>query len=129
MHFKDFETWNIEKIGIDKRNHHPYCNEREIWWCSLGINVGVEVDGKNGKFERPSLILKYINKDIVLVIPLTSKQKSDVNHCKITTVNRVSFAKISQIRVISTKRLLRKINTLEIGEFNRVKDMLFKFLS
>jgi hypothetical protein len=21
---------------------------REVWWCSLGVNVGAETDGKNG---------------------------------------------------------------------------------
>jgi mRNA interferase MazF len=129
MHHKDFESWNIEKQYINKTNHHPYCDEREIWWCSLGINIGVEVDGKNGKFERPSLILKYINKDMVLVVPLTTKQQADKNHCPIASEGKTSFAKISQIKVISTKRLLRKISTLDEVEFRKVKEHFIAFIA
>lgn len=95
----------------------------------MGINIGVEVDGKNGKFERPSLILKYINKDMVLVLPLTTRQKADKNHCPIVTAGIASFAKISQVKVISTKRLLRKISTLDEGEFKKVKDQFLAFLA
>jgi mRNA interferase MazF len=129
MYQKDFDTWNIEKQYINKTNHHPYCSEREIWWCSLGINIGVEVDGKNGKFERPSLILKYINNDMVLIVPLTTKQQADKNHCAITSESKISFAKISQIKVISTKRLIRKISTLDEQEFKKVKDHFITFVS
>lgn len=129
MHNKDFATWNTQKQRIHNTSHHPYCTEREIWWCSLGINIGVEVDGKNGKFERPSLILKYINKDMVLIVPLTTKEKSDKNHCPITTDGRTSFAKISQIKVISTKRLIRKIGTLNEGEFKKVKEQFLSFVN
>ncbi len=126
---KDFDNWNKEKQYINNLNHHPYCAIREIWWCSLGVNVGVEIDGKNGKFERPVLILKYLNKDMVLVIPLTTKNKNDKNHIQIEMEDRVSFAKISQSRVISTKRLLRKIDMLPEGEFVEVKKKFIEFLS
>lgn len=128
MHIKDFNNWNIEKQYIHNTNHHPYCSEREIWWCSLGVNIGVEVDGKNGKFERPSLILKYINKDMVLTVPLTTKERSYKNHCLITAGEKKSYAKISQVKVISTKRLLRKISTLDEEEFGKVKEAFLSFV-
>lgn len=34
--------------------------EREIWWCSLGVNIGFEQDGTNDLFERPVLVIKKI---------------------------------------------------------------------
>ena len=46
-----------------------------MWWCALGINVGVETDGKHGNFERPVLVLMKFNKDAVLVVPLSSNAK------------------------------------------------------
>jgi mRNA interferase MazF len=127
MYHKDFNKWNTEKQYINGTDHHPYFSEREIWWCALGVNIGVEVDGKNGKFERPVLILKYLNKDMALVVPRTTKNKADKNHIQIQTVNITSYAKISQIKVISTKRLLRKISTLPEDEFLKVKQKFLAF--
>ncbi len=30
-------------------------------WCSIGINVGDEEDGKNELYERPVLVIKKFN--------------------------------------------------------------------
>ena len=128
MYFKDFEKWNIEKQYINNTERQVYFSEREIWWCSFGVNIGAEIDGKNGKFERPGLILKYINKDMVLIVPLTTKGKPDKYHVKLTTDKMISFAKISQIRVISSKRLLRKIDTLDKAQLTEVQRRLLAFL-
>jgi len=58
---KDFDCWNEIKKGIDGREKIIFCNKREIWWCSLGLNVGVEEDGKNQLFKRPVLVVKVFN--------------------------------------------------------------------
>ena len=41
---KDFDKWNIEKKNLDERliNKNSFFYPREVWWCSIGINVGVE---------------------------------------------------------------------------------------
>lgn len=129
MHIKDFDGWNIEKQYINSTEKKLYFNEREIWWCAFGVNIGVEIDGKNGKFERPGLVLKYINKDMALVLPLTTKGKEDTYHVKIHTEKMDSYAKISQVRVISSKRLLRKIDTLAEGQFLQVHQRFIAFAS
>lgn len=118
---KRLNTWNREKQYIDGTYHNTYFFEREIWWCVLGVNIGVEVDGKNVKFERPALILKYLNKDMTLVVTLTTKHKADKNHIKIKTEDITSCAKIFQIKVISAKRLLRRVSTFREAEFLKVK--------
>lgn len=129
MYNKDFNGWNIEKQHVNDTSKQFYFLEREIWWCALGVNVGVEIDGKNGKFERPVLILKYINKDMVLISPLTTKGLSDKNHIKIDIDGMVSFVKISQIRVVSNKRLLRKISTLSEVQFKYIRKRVVRFIS
>lgn len=50
-------------------------NEREIWWCSIGENIGFEGDGKNDMFERPVLILKKYNAEVFFGAPLTTSTK------------------------------------------------------
>ena len=126
---KDFIEWHKVKRDIHKHDERPFYHEREIWWCALGVNVGVEIDGKNGKFERPVLILKYINKDMVLVSPLTTKGSPDKNHIKIDIDGTISFVKISQIRVVSNKRLLRKISTLSEDQFKYIRKRVVRFIS
>ena len=126
---KDFNAWNIEKQYVNGTEKTFYFLEREVWWCALGVNIGVEIDGKNGKFERPVLVLKYINKEMVLIAPLTTKGLPDKNHVKIDINNTISFVKISQIRVVSSKRLLRKISTLSEEQFLDVRWRVINFIS
>ena len=44
MHTKDFQGWHTLKQNLDKRQSTsvPTIKEREIWWCSIGVNVGDE---------------------------------------------------------------------------------------
>ena len=51
---KDFDKWNTEKKTVDAKvvNRELFFYAREIWWCSAGLNIGVEVNGKHENFER-----------------------------------------------------------------------------
>ena len=60
---KDFDNWNKEKKILESTaNETLVFHEREIWWCSIGLNVGDEQDGKNDYFERPVLVIRKFNK-------------------------------------------------------------------
>ncbi len=115
---KDFDKWNILKKRIEKQKNHIYAKRREIWWCYLGVNIGSEICGKNKIFERPVLVLKVFNKHILLIIPLTTKDKGIFYHVKLDIDNQTSFAMFEQIKVISSKRLSRKIGRLNAVQFN-----------
>lgn len=44
---KDFDSWNQKKKIVNNKEHlSPLFKERDIWWLSIGINVGFEEDGK-----------------------------------------------------------------------------------
>lgn len=74
---KDFKTWHTKKSNIQNNTHvRVYFNEREIWWCSLGANIGYEQDGKGDDFMRPVIILKQFNKEVCWAIPLTTQIKN-----------------------------------------------------
>ena len=71
---KDFDSWNEEKKSLENVGHDILAfHEREIWWCSIGINLGDEQDGKNELFERPVLILKKFNNKVAWVLPMSTK--------------------------------------------------------
>jgi hypothetical protein len=53
---KDFDRWNKKKKTLHQTDFTDFVHEREVWWCALGANVGVEADGKHDNFERPVLV-------------------------------------------------------------------------
>lgn len=122
---KDFDKWNNLKKSINTKDGIDiYCNQREIWWCSLGLNIGSEEDGKNELFERPILILKVFNKNILRIAPLTSKFKNDEHHTGIKYHDREGSVILSQIKTISSKRLSRKLCRLDKKQFNLVLEKI-----
>lgn len=127
---KDFDAWNIEKKSVDAKpiNRRLYFYPREIWWCSAGLNIGVEVDGKHENFERPMLIVKKFNADMVWVLPLTTKEKNNAYHYRLTHETLRSWVILSQIKTMSTKRLLRKIGSISETDLQEIKDKLTSFL-
>ena len=119
---KAFDEWNIVKKRLDSRNiiTEIFFHDREVWWCSIGINVGVESDVKNTHFERPVLIIRKFNGHMLWVIPLTTKERNGIHFHKISHDRGVSFACLSQLKTVSSKRLLRKIGMISENEFNEV---------
>jgi len=77
---KDFDGWNIIKKSVEIQDRDVFGYPREVWWCSIGINIGAEADGKNENFERPVIILRVYNKETMLVLPTTGREKTDKFH-------------------------------------------------
>ena len=129
-YIKKFDEWNnIKKITDDKPIPKDfYFRSAEIWWCSIGINVGVETDGKNDVFERPVLIIKVFNKDMLWVVPITSSIKR-LEYYYSFIFNKTKYSiNTTQIRNISTKRLLRKVGTIKKNDYIKIMEILIKIL-
>ncbi|MCW3105817.1 MAG: hypothetical protein JWQ09_323 [Segetibacter sp.] len=119
---KDFNAWNKEKQEIHRTRTNKFYHPRDIWWCSLGLNVGFEQDGTGANYERPVLIMKGFSKHVCLVIPLTTSQKKNSYYIPIGIIDgKVAAAIISQIRLIDTKRFMEKIAVLDEGTFQSIK--------
>lgn len=113
---KDFSKWHALKTKLHSRQNKKFFHEREVWFCSLGNNVGFEQDGKNDFFERPVIVVRKFNTDIFWGIPLTSQPKKGKFYFKFKTLNRgkcfFSYAILSQIRLFDQRRLRRKLDIL-----------------
>lgn len=109
---KDFDGWNEKKKHINNSTTAPFVHEGEIWWCSLGANVGYEEDGKNNGFERPVVIFRKFNTKIFLGFPITTQIKSGRYYFNYMYKDKIFAVILSQIRLLDTKRLKRKIRTL-----------------
>ncbi len=125
----DFDSWNNKKKHLEAvDNLRSNFSEREVWWCSLGKNIGDEENGKNDRFERPVLILKKFSRNSVVVIPLTTKGKSDSVFYYKLLQGENSWVILSQIRLLSTKRFLRKMYKVGRGEFLTIKSKTSKLI-
>jgi mRNA-degrading endonuclease toxin of MazEF toxin-antitoxin module len=118
---KDFDGWSIIKKRLDGSRFTDYVNEREVWWCTLGVNLGSEQDGSPHVFERPVLVVRKFSKDTVVIVPLTSSPRRTTYHVPIRHEGRDFAAVISQLRLISTKRLARKIYQMDGALFSEVQ--------
>ena len=76
MEEKDFDDWNHLKQQLDLRENEKHIREGDIWFCSIGENVGHEQNGKNKYFERPILIVRKFTQDYFWAIPLTSVERT-----------------------------------------------------
>ena len=118
---KNFQKWQTLKIKIHEEHEAPIFKEREVWWCSLGANIGVEEDGKNERFERPVLGIRKFNKEMFFGIPLTSRLKESAYHFPFSLHERISTALLSQLRLWSAKRLIRRIGRIGRGQFGEIQ--------
>ncbi len=126
---KNYTDWHCLKTQIESQQQLIRFHEREVWWISLGKNIGVELDGKNALFDRPVLIFRKFNHLMCWILPLTSKQRDDKFHCSFVLKHRIQYAVLSQIRVISAKRLIRRIGRISHSDFLKISlsfDQLLK---
>jgi mRNA interferase MazF len=127
---KNFTEWNKIKIELENVDLNKIeFSETEIWWTSIGINLGDEEDGKNEKYERPVLVLKKFSSKLFVGIPLSTKVKEGKFYINFKTDTFEYSVLLSQAKVMSSKRLMRKINKLSRGRFNSVRDSYKKLLS
>ena len=128
MEEKHFEEW----IGLKEKLHFsgsmPKIKEGDIWWCSCGENVGVEINGKNELFSRPVFVYKKLSRFGFIGIPLTSQNKIGSWYARFDFKGREQTAVLSQIRMFSVSRLSSRMGELDAADISKIKRALFEFL-
>lgn len=124
-----FVQWTKIKVRIHVKDAiNFYFHEREIWWSCLGVNVDYEQDGKNDYFERPVLVLKKFNRHVLWALPITSKRKNGKYYFNMRYKDEDYQVILSQLRLLSSKRLTRKIRTISKKEFDQIRDKVRGFI-
>ena len=125
---KNFDTWNKVKKDVEK-SKNIYFHEREIFYAHIGENVGYEQSGKGDDFVRPVLIYKKFNKNVFLGIPLSTTTNRGKYYFEFDfREDKQSVAILSQIKLIDSKRLDRKIGKINEDDFNKLKERLIDVL-
>ena len=125
----ELERWNKVKQVVYKKTGDVFFKEREVWWTSLGQNIGHEENGKNEHFERPVIVLKRLDRNLFLGIPLTSKNRNQYYKLLVGRNGSISqYAIWTQIRVLSTRRLIRKEGVITNEYFMQLRAIIKAFL-
>lgn len=127
---KGFWSWHRFKIEIENITEPNFFHEKEVWYTAVGINVGVEEDGKGTEFRRPVMILKKFNKNMFLGLPLSRTNRKGAYHFKFEFLKGIqSTAILSQIRLFDSKRLILRIGLTEKEIFikiqRKIREVLF----
>lgn len=123
-----FDKWNEVKKELEQKTGTGVANG-EVYWLSVGQNLGSETYGKEADFKRPVLVLNkvyiknYIN--AFIGVPLSSKasQKSGCLYHKFTDKQGIKqVALLAQIRLFDTKRVISNANISVLkADFEKIK--------
>lgn len=117
-----FDNWNVVKKKLHlKEKEVEYFKEGQIWWCSIGQNLGSESYGKGLTFTRPILVYKKLSDRIFLGIPLTTKIKIGTWYVTIKQNKQDITAQFNQIRIYDKKRLRNKMGEIDDEDYKKIR--------
>jgi mRNA interferase MazF len=123
---RDYKEWHQLKSDLGKRASTQQFRSKEIWWCTLGANVGDEEDGKNKLFERPILVFRKYNKSLFFGLPMTSSLKANKFYFPLDVNGMARSVILSQGRTLSGFRLTRRIYKLSDRVYAELQDAYIK---
>lgn len=119
--------WCRLKFLLRNKEAKSIFHEGEVWWCSIGLNIGEEVYGKGVHFARPILVFKKLTKNSFLGLPLTGSEKKGSWYVAIELPGHRSFAMLNQARIIDKKRLRGRIRLIQTSTFLSIKRSFHEF--
>lgn len=114
---KKFNEWNKLKNELHTHDVYFYYREGEVWFCSIGANIGWEQDGKHELFERPVIVIKKLRLSLFLGVPCSSSVKRGQYFFEITHAGKIFTALLLQVCVFDARRLQRKLYVVEHNQF------------
>jgi mRNA interferase MazF len=115
------DWWKIT-IKLHAKEQKSLFKEGDVWWCSIGMNVGVEIFGKGKDFTRPIIVFKKFDARSFLGIPLTTQYKEGVWHIPLVHNGKKQYAVLSQLRMLDSRRLIDKMGSLNEGNYEKIRD-------
>ncbi len=125
---KNFDEWNEKKKKIDYDKRAPV-KLGEVYWCNLGINIGVEQDGRGDNFQRPVIVIKKFSGQIILVAPLTTQLHKGDWYFDVNIFGIRQQVILNQIRPVDTKRLTKGIGEIYLKEVKKILDAYIKLIT
>jgi len=125
-----FLEWIGVKQKLAEREYvPPFLREGDLWWCGVGENVGIEVNGKSKDFTRPVIVVKKFGRLGFLGIPTSRTPRTGSWYVGFVHKGLNETAMLSQVRVFSYKRLHAKMGELDGADMHKVKEALARLLA
>jgi len=125
---KQHDKWNKVKKSTQNLEDKLFFKERDIFWARLGENIGFEQNGKGEEFTRPIIVVKKYTQNMLLAIPLSTTLRDGSFFYKFNFKNRLSTALLVQNRLLSSKRLVKKIGKIDEENFRKLKEKLIDLI-
>jgi mRNA interferase MazF len=124
----------LEWIGLKEKLHKsehvpPLFNEGEVWWCAVGENIGIEVNGKGEAFSRPVYIYKKLSRNGFFGIPLSTVSKTGSWYVEISFQDQKIVTNLAQCRVFSHLRMYEKMGDLDEADILKIKNGFLRLYS
>lgn len=119
-------NWWKTTIILEEKQTKLTFKEGELWWCSIGMNVGVEIYGKGDRFTRPVVVFRKFNTNSFLGIPLTTKLKNGKWYVPLEYDGIKSRAVLSQARIFDSRRLIGEMGMFNGADFQAIKTAFLK---
>lgn len=126
-YIKSIQEWFKLKISLLKKESKVIFKQGDIWWCSLGMNIGEEMFGKGKKFTRPVLVFRKFTNNSFLGLPITKQEKQGSWYVEITIHSEKRWIMLNQARIFDKKRLTNRIGVLGDKDFEKVKEKFIEF--
>ena len=125
---KRFYEWNelkkkLHEISLEKL---PLFKEGEIWWCSVGYNIGNEINGKSIYFSRPVLVFRRFSKEGFFGLPLTSKMKIGTWFVQISFKSKIQTIILNQGRNFNARRLQTLMGQCDESDIKKIKTGFYR---
>ena len=126
-YYKRFLDWIMIKISLERSDATlPFFNEGEVWWCSIGENVGTEIGGKGEYFRRPVVVLTKLDRRSFIGIPLTSKNKKGSWYFSLQDTGIGGTAHMAQVRYLDCMRMNKIAYAMNQKELIELQDAYIK---
>ena len=121
MEEKHFDEWMELKENLHHNSKTPKFSEGDVFWCGMGENVGVEINGKSSMFSRPVIVFRKLSRYGFMGIPLTSQCHDGSWYVRFRFRNSDEHAVLSQARTFSVSRLYTKMGQIDENDFSKIK--------
>lgn len=127
----EFDSWSKlkKKLEIQGGPLTNFPKRGEVWMSTLGKNIGFEQNGGGTNFSRPVLIIRKFNNHMFWIVSLSTKQKNlDFYFNYTDPAGQPVSVILAQLRLISIKRIGRKLYELEVEKVEKVRLKIRSFV-
>ena len=119
----------LESNDFEELNEIIKFSQGNIYFMSIGKNIGYEIYGKKESFLRPVLVYKKLSNETFLGIPLSSKQKIGNYYFTFQYSDKTSStALLNQMKIFDIRRSAYYDGYINVKDFAKLREQVKEFV-